>query len=308
MAQQCNAEIVGIDMSEWDLDTTEASLGDSHVTWELADLDVWGAESDLEALSSSLGQFDFFLEPALRNPIERPTRAEANLGSESVQSPTAKSADSLSLDGISLVAPPEPGWHFGDAFEFIHLRGMQGAFAYWEDVYAEIYKSLSPGGWVEIVDCDMGQIPLQPQHDGSMELPLPTVRKLYAAGMEASFKSGRPLGLFYMHPSYLEEAGFTDIQTTHVNVPVGQWHTDEDQKSIGKLMQVVILELLDAALPRLLTKWGDKDRLWTMEEIKANLVVAQQEILDWCARAEKGEVEGWCCSFKWITGRKSWHA
>ena len=42
MARQYpQAEVVGIDMTEWDIDTTEATLGDASVTWELDDLDVW---------------------------------------------------------------------------------------------------------------------------------------------------------------------------------------------------------------------------------------------------------------------------
>jgi hypothetical protein len=68
------------------------------------------------------------------------------------------------------------------------------------------------------------------------------------------------------------------------------------------------METIESAAYRLLTKWGDKDKIWTIEEVKADLVVARQEMKDWCERAEKGEVEGWCATFKWITGRRSWHA
>ena len=126
--------------------------------------------------------------------------------------------------------------------------------------------------------------------------------------MEASYKSGRPLGLFYMHSSYLEEAGFTDIQTTHVNVPIGQWAGDEEQKRIGKLMLVLVLEGFEASLLRLLTKYGDRERIWTAEEVRADIARAQEEVADLVDRAERGEAEPWCASFKWIIGRKSWHA
>jgi hypothetical protein len=185
---------------------------------------------------------------------------------------------------------------------------MKGVFASWEDVYAEVYKSLSPGGWIEVADFDLGAFPMPSEDDGTVEHPMPTLRRVFAAGMQASFKSGRPLGLFYMNPSYLEEAGFTDIKTTYVNVPVGRWPKDPKQKSIGELMLVVLMETIESAAYRLLTKWGDKDKIWTIEEVKADLVVARQEMKDWCERAEKGEVEGWCATFKWITGRRSWHA
>jgi SAM-dependent methyltransferase len=308
MARQTKAEVVGIDMTEWDLDTTEGP-GASKVTWELDDLDVWAREPDIEDLTAQLGLFDFFTEPSNRNPFDSSARSEPAADLGSLQGTADASVESLIPNPYELVARPEPGWHFSDAYEFIHLRNMKGAFTHWEEVYAEIYKSLSPGGWVEIADWDLGQVPplTSPTTGVSSVLPLPTLRKIYAAGIEASFKSGRPLGTFYMHPSYLEEAGFTDVQTTHVNVPVGQWHQDEAQKSIGKLMLVVVMETFELGLPRLLTKWGDKERRWTMEEIQEALVLARQEILGWSEKAERGEVEGWCASLKWITGRKSWH-
>lgn len=303
MAQQYNAEVVGIDMAEWDLDTTEATVGDSKVMWELDDLDVWARETEINALIARLEHFDFFREPTNRNPL-----GPLSPSDEEHQADTQADAsvETFLNDPYSLVARPEPGWHFSDAFEFIHMRNMKAAFMHWEDVYAEIYKSLSPGGWIEVADYDLGHVPLPADNDPA-NVPLPTLRKLYAAAMEASFKSGRPLGTFYMHPSYLEEAGFTDVKTTQVNVPVGQWPKDEAQRSIGKLMLVVVMETMEAGLPRLLTRWGDKEKIWTLEEVEAGFTLARQEILEWSTRAERGEVEGWCASFKWITGRKSWH-
>ncbi|KAL5121651.1 hypothetical protein ACEQ8H_000337 [Pleosporales sp. CAS-2024a] len=307
MAQQTKAEVVGIDMTEWDLDTTEGP-GASKVMWELDDLDVWAREANVEDLTSRLGHFDFFTEPSNRYPFDSaPAEPASNLGTPHSASDT--SVESLLVNPFELMARPKPGWNFSDAYEFIHLRNMKGAFTHWEEVYAEIYKSLSPGGWIEVADWDLGQMPALtlPESGGGSVLSLPTLRKIYASGIEASFKSGRPLGTFYMHPSYLEEAGFTDVQTTQVNVPVGPWHKDEAQKSMGKLMLVVVMETFELGLLRLLTKWGDKERRWTLEEVREALTVTRQELLEWSEKAERGEVEGWCASLKWITGRKSWH-
>ena len=301
------AEIVGIDMTQWDLDTTEAIMGSADVTWELDDLDVWNMDEQTEDLCSTLSNFDFYRDMTnripLHSPPKSPERAEFNT---SVVYPET-SVESLTIDRYNLRPRPEPGWHFSEPYEFIHLRNMKGSFTHWEEVYAEIYKSLSPGGWIEVADWDMGAVPIDHATNDPSTFPVPTLRKLYASMMEASFKSGRPLGLFYMHPSYLEEAGFTDIQTTHVNVPIGQWSGDEEQKSIGKLMLVVVMEGFEPSLLRLLTKIGDQSRIWSAEEVRADIERAQQEIAEWVERSERGEVEGWCTSFKWITGRKSWN-
>lgn len=306
MAQQYpRAEVVGLDITEWDIETTEATLGESRVTWELDDLDVWGREIDVDDLIAKLADIDLATNMMHRDPIESPKRLNSDAGLSDAASP---SDESLTIDLTTLTPQPEPGWHFSDTFDLIHLRNMKGTFTHWEGVYAEIYKSLSPGGWIELADWDLGQVPLGPGETTPENMAMPTLRRLYVAFMEASFRSGRPLGLFYMHRSYLEEAGFEDIKTTHVNVPVGQWPEDEAQKSLGKMMFVLGMEMFEPVCLRLLTQWGSKNRIWTEEELKADVQLAQQEIKDYVERSERGEVEGWCASFKWVTARKSWHA
>ncbi|EMD67466.1 hypothetical protein COCSADRAFT_111247 [Bipolaris sorokiniana ND90Pr] len=305
MAQQYpHAEVVGIDITEWDIETTEATLGESGVTWELDDLDVWGREIDVDDLIAKLAELDLATNMIHRHPIESPRKIHQDTGLSDATSPSNLSEESLTIDLTSLNPQSEPGWHFSDKFELIHLRNMKGTFTHWEGVYEEIYKSLSPGGWVELADWDLGQVPLGPGD----KIAMPTLRKLYVAFMEASFRSGRPLGLFYMHHSYLEEAGFVDIQTTHVNVPVGQWAEGEAQKSLGKMMFVLGMEIFEPVCLRLLTRWGSKNKVWTEDELRADVRLAQQEIKDYVERSERGEVEGWCASFKWITARKSRHA
>jgi hypothetical protein len=82
----------------------------------------------------------------------------------------------------------------------------------------------------------------------------------------------------------------------------------EEQKRIGKLLLVVVMEGFESSLLRLLTKFGDRQRIWSADEVREDIKMAQQEVADWVERSERGEAEGWCASFKWITGRKSWHA
>lgn len=153
----------------------------------------------------------------------------------------------------------------------------------------------------------MGSVPIAHATNDAATSSVPSLKKLHASMMEASYKSGRPLGLFYMHPTYLQEAGFTDIQTTTVNVPIGQWAGSEEQKRIGKLMLVVVMEGFEASLLRLLTKYGDRERVWSAEQVRREIKRAQREVKDVVQRAERGEAEEWCASFKWITARKSWH-
>ncbi|CBY00862.1 predicted protein [Plenodomus lingam JN3] len=187
--QYPDAEVVGIDLTQWDIETTEATLGESQVMWELDDLDVWGKETDIEDLLSRLAEHDFFADTTNRTPIGSPTKSRAGTD---VHSQSDSSVENLTIDLTTLEPQPEPGWHFSAPFELIHLRNMKGAFTHWEEVYAEIYKSLSPGGWIEVADYDLGNVPAPPEEPDSSSYTMVNVRKLYASLMQASYKPASP--------------------------------------------------------------------------------------------------------------------
>ncbi|KAF2004452.1 hypothetical protein P154DRAFT_43885 [Amniculicola lignicola CBS 123094] len=320
-------EVVGLDMAVWDLETTEAEAGQARVTWELDNLDIWGDERDgdkVDDLTSRLHHYDPFRDPTARIPTN--PRGEGS----SAHSPTP-STTAFSFDPYKLEQEQSPGWNFTQPFDLIHLRNLKGTFASWEPVYAEIYKNLSPGGHVEIADYELvlpeainltqsGIESISSSAQASeRDFPSETMRKLYMSMMQASFKSGRPFGTYYMHPSYLSDAGFKDIKTTYVNVPVGQWHSDPEQQRIGKMFLVVVMEGLEPQTLRLLTKWGDAEKVWTAEEVRQTIEIVKEELLHYNKEVERrreagiksvddDESQGWSASFKWVTGRKSKNA
>lgn len=315
-------EVVGVDMAVWDLDATEGDTCSGRVTWELDDLDVWGVDADMDELISRLDQYDPFHDVTHRNPTGTETHPPARRQNSQTQlqpqahplhdTNTAASSSNF-LEPSVLESEARPGWNFSSPFDLIHLRNMKGAFGYWDEVYAEIYKNLRPGGYVEVADYEVLPPDLLNRGiaDENSETPyhLPTVRKLFLTMMEASFKAGRPLGLFYMHKTFLEDAGFKDVRTTaYVNVPVGQWPEDEEQKRLGKMFLVVLMESLEAHLLRLATKWGDRERVWTEQEVREHIELAKAEILEWRGGEGGGgmdvKIKGWCAGFRWVVGRK----
>jgi len=304
MARQFpHAEVVGLDMAVWDIETTEEVMGCARVRWELDDLDVWGVEDNFDDLTMRLQRYDPSRDHANREPLESPSKQRTKPSSDSSQPQTPSDS---AYESYMLEAEAQPGWHFSEPFDLVHMRGMKGAFAYWEGVYDEVYKHLSPGGYIEVVDFDMT---LPDIEFGVADFPFPTLATLYLAVMQAAFKSGRPVGTFYMHPTYLEDAGFKDVRQTHVNVPIGQWPADEEQRSIGKMHLVCIMEMLEAFLLRYLTMWGDAQKEhWTGEEVRRLIEVGKGEIMAWAEgplqRPDGGTREGWCASYKWIVGRK----
>ncbi|KAF2114807.1 S-adenosyl-L-methionine-dependent methyltransferase [Lophiotrema nucula] len=323
MAQRYpHAEVVGVDMAVWDIETTEEDGGTGRVTWEIDDLDVWGVEEEMDELTSRLETYNPFRDPAARNLTESPSRSRLRDPESQSQSPSITLPESgPSFNPYMLEPEVQPGWHFSQPFDLVHLRAMRGTFAYWEDVYAEIYNNLRPGGWIEIADYELvlPEMPNStsqpgettddaPMHPGQ-QLPFAALIKLYKSMMEASFKSGRPLGTYYMHPTYLEDAGFKDIRTTFVNVPVGQWPEDEEQRKIGKMFLIILLESLEPHSLRLLTRHGDAEKIWSAEEVRECVELCKKEILDWSeGLVDERRREGWCANFKWIIGRKSKNA
>ncbi|KAL1608416.1 hypothetical protein SLS60_003358 [Paraconiothyrium brasiliense] len=305
MARQYpHAEIVGIDMAVWDIETTEESVGCTGVNWEIDDLDVWGVEDDFDDLKRRLERYDMAHDYANREPLSATKAAKLKGQTSTSDSSQPHTPSDSAYESYVLEPEAQPGWHFSEPFDLIYMRGMKGVFAYWEGVYDEIYKNLNPGGWVEVVDFDMS---LPNIEQGVDNFPFPTLAKLYLGVMQAAFKSGRPVGTFYMHPTYLDDAGFTSIKQTYVNVPIGQWPEDEEQRTIGKMHLVCIMEMLESMLLRYLTQWGDasKDH-WTKEEVQSMIEVGKGEIMDWASGTDRfGNIrEGWCASYKWIIGRK----
>ncbi|ORX97955.1 S-adenosyl-L-methionine-dependent methyltransferase [Clohesyomyces aquaticus] len=299
--QYPHAEVVGLDLTTWDIETTEAVKGHNRVTWEINDLDVWG--SPKEGLKPRFDHQNALLDPAGIKPVKP---SPTSKGKE-----TVSSASNPPFNPSVLESEPQPGWDIGEPYDFIHLRDLKGAFTYWEDVYPEIYRNLSPGGWVEVADYEVRLPGIAESGDTSdmvySSTPrLPTVERLYKARLEASANSGRPFGSYYMHPTYLEDAGFKDVKATQVNVPVGPWAEDEDQKKLGKIFLVLVyMESLEPQCLRLLTKYGDFEKKWTVDEVHEAVEQAKKEILQ---LAEQAQCEGWCANFKWIVGRKSKNA
>jgi SAM-dependent methyltransferase len=306
MAQQYpHADVVGIDMAVWDVETTEAVAGSSNVTWEIDDLDVWGVDDDMEDISLRLERYNITRDHANREPLEPTSKYRDKTSSESTSQSQPYTPSGEATYNLYVLEPEvQPGWHFSDTYNLIHMRAMKGVFAYWEGVYDEIYKNLAPGGWVEVCDYDM-TLPNLEELQSLDQFPFPSLAKLYLGVMQASFKSGRPIGTYYMHPTYLQDAGFKDVKTTYVNVPIGQWPEDEEQRKVGKLLLVSVMETLEAFLLRLLTTWGDADKVWSVDEVRSMIEVGKMEILEWSRGPDRqGKREGWCASFKWIVGRK----
>ena len=142
-------------------------------------------------------------------------------------------------------------WAYDDPFDFIHIRGMMGAFNDWGKVYVEAGKNLKRGGSLEVADMGLIRLTVTPpdSHVDAFNEALQT------AARRASFT----LDLEHLQRPAFEGSGLNVVKTKSFNVPLGVWSPDPRKKLAGKMALIAVLEGLEAMSLRLLTRHGDMD-------------------------------------------------
>ncbi len=158
-------------------------------------------------------------------------------------------------------------WTFTQAFDFIHIRNLSGAFSDWAAIYREAFKHLKPGGYLEVIDLEPIQMP--------KSSPNSYVSIFTGAVQAASEKAGTPVGVGHLKRSMLEGVGFRSVRTTVLDVPIGTWPKDSRKQSMGKMWLIGVLEGLEAMSLRLLTRqmnWKAEEVRELCDKVKAELV------------------------------------
>ncbi|EFW22965.1 hypothetical protein D8B26_006514 [Coccidioides posadasii str. Silveira] len=173
------------------------------------------------------------------------------------------------------IAPPnvyfqiddaEGKWTFHEPFDFIHVRGLSRAISNWPRLYQQAFDHLKPGGAIQVVDGDLSTESLPPNSYFNI---------FVSAVRSAADVAGYMPEYGHLRPSALIAAGFGDIQTYHIEVPIGTWPTDPKMRTMGKMGLIVVLEGLEAISMRLLTKymgWKAEDVIDLCEKVKMEVV------------------------------------
>lgn len=260
-AKYPSAEVVAVDIAVWDVEATEDAVVQEgnelrgEVTWVIDDLDLWGPDrsgnTNLE--HSSRPTFDENYDSAGSDGMPD--------AGEPVEIGKGKEKAEEGAEGPLIAA--RTGWDFSEPFDFIHIRGMKGAFSNWEGVYTEAYKNLCPGGWIEVVDFDH-----QFKQPGICDTLLKTV-------YDTAEKIGYPINVDHLQPEMLEAAGFTEVMEFQAQIPLGTWPADERQRAVGKKWLVCAIESVEAICMRLLTKQLG----WDAEQVREECKLAKEELL-----------------------------
>ncbi|KAI1076404.1 S-adenosyl-L-methionine-dependent methyltransferase [Whalleya microplaca] len=158
-----------------------------------------------------------------------------------------------------------------DSLDYIHARQMSTTIRDWPKLFAEAYKTLRPGGWIELQDlkaacnCD----------DGTM-----LEGDMYALYTETFTRAMNSLGVdpgsVYKYAEWLREAGFVNIEVKMLKTPVGTWPEDPHQSKIGLFNRNMIYDGLHGFSIKPFTRGLG----WTVEEVEVFLVDVRKALLN----------------------------
>jgi SAM-dependent methyltransferase len=164
----------------------------------------------------------------------------------------------------------EDEWTFSTQFDYIHGRALMTCFKDPPQVIQSAYKSLTPGGWLELQDF---YYPLEYMDD-----PVPTDSALYKWNqlcMEGGLKSGRAWTHAPHYKRYLEEAGFQEVVERRFYWPLGAWAKGQYYQTLGAFMQELALNGLEGISLKVMGSLG-----WTIDEIGVFLAQVRKDMKD----------------------------
>ena len=158
-------------------------------------------------------------------------------------------------------------WTYTDPFDFIHIRGLLGAFSDWPKVYREAAKHLKRGGSIEVADMGLIELTVKPA-DSQLAV--------FNKNLEsAALKSGAPINFDHLKKSVFDDLGLSVVKTKTFNVPLGTWTPDRRKKVAGKMALIAALEGLEAMSLRLFTRhleWNEDDVNSLCERVKGEVL------------------------------------
>jgi len=168
---------------------------------------------------------------------------------------------SVSPSNVSFqIDDAESEWTYRDTFDLIHFRGLSGAFADWSFIYRQAFTHLKPGGYIEISDFDLAADVLRTPNTPTNPYSSIFVGAIRSAADEA----GYPRGHEHLRASVLAVAGFVDIRSFEIEVPLGTWPKDARANTLGKMALIALLESLESTSMRPLTK----QKGWNADEVR----------------------------------------
>ncbi|KAH6637237.1 S-adenosyl-L-methionine-dependent methyltransferase [Chaetomium tenue] len=165
-------------------------------------------------------------------------------------------------------------WTFAaESFDFVHIRYMFGSVADWDALFAEAYRVLRPGGYIETFEADARMYaPDGTVLEGS---PLDQWGKVFREG-------GKKFGRTFMvvgedlQRKGLEAAGFVDLVQQDFKAPITAWAADKKNQEIGAYNHLS----LEQDMEGLILYMFQEVMGWSTTEIHAYIAHLRRQLRD----------------------------
>ncbi|KAK1829009.1 S-adenosyl-L-methionine-dependent methyltransferase [Podospora conica] len=146
----------------------------------------------------------------------------------------------------------EDEWVYANDFDYVHLRFVSICIKDNSRLQQRILQNLKPGGWVEFQDFS----PQIGSDDGSVP-PGYAVQRLFTLCADV-FKTVYDFEPDYVTrlPADLQRLGYQRVESRVFNMPIGDWHTDPRQRTIGGYLREVLMNFTIAVAARPLVEYG----------------------------------------------------
>ncbi|RAO73172.1 uncharacterized protein BHQ10_009184 [Talaromyces amestolkiae] len=153
-------------------------------------------------------------------------------------------------------------------FDFVHVRGLYGCVADWDEFYKRALRHLKPGGYLE--QAEISVVPKS--QDGSTDGTI--FDKWGAVSLKAGDAFGKTLRISEEAKERIIAAGFVDVVERRFKVPIGPWARDPHLKELGRYNRLYWKEGIQGWTMMLLTKILK----WKREEVEIYLMEVRQAL------------------------------
>lgn len=134
-----------------------------------------------------------------------------------------------------LIDDAESEWEWPEGtFDMVHIRYLNGGISDWGALFAEAYRTLKPGGWIEVCEFEMDVA-----SDDGTYVANSNLGKYYELTNEAARRAGRGFISTDTLTNGIEKAGFRNSTLRRIKIPLGSWPADPLQREIGECFLMV---------------------------------------------------------------------
>jgi len=125
----------------------------------------------------------------------------------------------------------ESEWVFRpeEAFDLIHGRGLSGGIQDWDKLIRQAYNNLKPGGWLEFHEAEA-----EARSDDDTVIRATNTMEFVRLCNDAAKKFGQEVSCAHLIQERMEKAGFVDVKSEVMKVPIGVWPKSKKLKEIGR--------------------------------------------------------------------------